>query len=71
MNLVQYFNYATVASEAAVPPKSLDALSRQIRRDFPADDMMFELHMLRACLAIRDGYAALAEALGEPAAQSG
>jgi hypothetical protein len=28
-----------------------------IRKDFPADDMMYELHVLRACTPVREGYA--------------
>lgn len=28
-----------------------------IRKDLPADDMMYELHVLRACMPGRDGYA--------------
>ena len=34
-----------------------------IRKDFPADDMMYELHVLRACMAVRDGYAKIEDIL--------
>ena len=34
-----------------------------IRKDFPADDMMYELHVLRACMAVRDGYAKIVDIL--------
>jgi hypothetical protein len=34
-----------------------------IRKDFPADDMMYELHVLRACMPVRDGYAQIEDIL--------
>lgn len=34
-----------------------------MRREFPADEMMCELHVLRACMAIRDGLASLEDVL--------
>jgi len=34
-----------------------------MRREFPKDEMMFELHVLRACLAIRDGHVTIDETL--------
>lgn len=51
------FNYKKVAREAGITPSELAALCREIRAEFPADNMMFELHVLRACMAVRDGYA--------------
>jgi hypothetical protein len=34
-----------------------------VRIEFPTDDMLYELHVLRACMAIRDGYVSLEDAL--------
>jgi hypothetical protein len=34
-----------------------------IRKDFPADDMMYDLRVLRACIAVRDGYAKIQDVL--------
>jgi hypothetical protein len=34
-----------------------------IRRNFPADDMMYELHVLRARMAVRNGYAKVEDIL--------
>jgi len=34
-----------------------------VRAEFPTDDMLYELHVLRACMAIRDGYVSLENAL--------
>jgi len=67
---MRYFNFQDVAREAGLSSAQLKALCKRIREDFPQDTMMFELHVLRACLAIRDGRATLEEALSaEPAAR--
>ena len=58
-----YFDFDTVAREAAVPGDKLAQLCSAIRREFPRNDMMYELHVLRACMAVRDGYISLEEAL--------
>jgi hypothetical protein len=34
-----------------------------VRKEFPTDGMLYELHLLRACMAIRDGYVTLENAL--------
>jgi hypothetical protein len=60
---MRYFDYGTVASEAAIPRDKLEQLRQLTRREFPRDGMMCELHLLRACMAIRDGVATLEEAL--------
>jgi hypothetical protein len=60
---VQYFDYEKMAREAHIPTDKLDELRRITRQDFPRDEMMFELHLLRACMAIRDGVLTLDEAL--------
>jgi hypothetical protein len=61
--VMRYFNYKKVAREARIAPGKLAALCRSIREELPTDDMMHELHVLRACMAIRDGYAKLEEIL--------
>jgi hypothetical protein len=60
---MRYFDYRKVAREAAIHPDKLAVLCRLIRKDFPNDDMIHELHVLRACMAVRDGYARLEEIL--------
>jgi len=68
---MQYFDYRKIAEAADIPAGKLAELSRVMRQDFPNDDMMFELHVLRACLAIRDGHITLEEVLaGETAKQT-
>jgi len=67
---MHYFDYEKVARQAHVSPEKLVELSQMIRQDFPRDDMMYELHLLRACMAIREGILTLEEALRpEPAAR--
>jgi hypothetical protein len=62
---MRYFDYGKVAAEAQIPPGKLARLRSVVRREFPKDDMMFELHMLRVCTAIRDGHITIDQALAE------
>ena len=58
---MQLFDYKTIACQAGVTGEQLDELCNVIRKEFPRDEMMFELHVLRACMAIRDGHARLSD----------
>lgn len=58
---MNYFDYETVAHEVGLTEAQLAAVKEVLRQEFPTDDMMWELHVLRACLAIRDGHATLAD----------
>jgi len=60
---VKYFDYKTVAREARIPPKKMEKLIALIREEFPHDPLMYELHVLRACMAIRDGHVDIEHAL--------
>ncbi len=60
---MDYFDYKRVADEAGIPPDKLDQLAAAIRAEFPRDDMMYELHVLRACRAIKDGYVSIDDAI--------
>jgi hypothetical protein len=62
---MRYFDYGKVADEAGISPRKLTRLEVAVRREFPRDDMMFELHILRVCTAIRDGYVTIDEALAD------
>jgi hypothetical protein len=62
-NGMEYFDYRSVAEEAGIPPDKLEEIARMVRIEFPTDDMLYELHVLRACMAIRDGYVSLEDAL--------
>lgn len=65
-----FFDYTQIAQEAGLLEDSLDALATRMRREFPKDEMMFELHMLRACMAVRDGHVSLADILADEAAST-
>lgn len=56
---MRYFDYERVAREARVPAEKVALILEVFRRDYPHDQMLCELHVLRACMAIRDGHATL------------
>jgi hypothetical protein len=60
---MDYFDYGKVAREAGLTDDQLRQLERVMRREFPRDQMMFELHVLRAVMAIREGAITLEGAL--------
>lgn len=64
---MNYFDYEKVAREAGIGPEALDELCRHVREDYPFDDMLFELHVLRVCMSVRDGVVALDEAISSAA----
>ena len=53
---MQYFDYENCAREAGLSDDELDRLRAVIRNEFPTDEMMYELHLVRACFAIKDGH---------------
>jgi len=59
-----FFDYQSPAKRAAIPKEKLERLSRHIRDEFLYDDMMFELHMLRAIHEVERGDATIDEILG-------
>lgn len=65
---MNYFDYEQAAREAGIPDDRLNELMQLMRDEFPQDDMMWELHILRACLAVRDGQATVDEILSRRAA---
>jgi hypothetical protein len=65
---VTYFDYESIAREAGIEAHILASLRQRLRDEFPHDDMMFELHMVRACMGIRDGMISLADILAPPSA---
>ena len=58
-----YFNFKKVACDAGIPEDKLNKLCYYIRQEFPKDDMMYELHVLRACMAIKNGYVKLEDVI--------
>jgi len=60
---VRFFDYTRLAAEAGIPADRLQELREMVDRDFPADEMMSELHVLRACMVVRDGLVSLDDVL--------
>ncbi len=65
-----YFDFENVAHQAHISDAHLQQLKELMRREFPTDEMMYELHVLRACMAIRDGRITLEDTLRDRSAVS-
>jgi hypothetical protein len=61
---MEYFDYESAARQAHLSAQQLQLVKDAVRRDFPHDQMLFELHLLRACRALLDGAVTLADVLG-------
>ncbi|MGR3309520.1 MAG: hypothetical protein ACUZ77_01990 [Candidatus Brocadiales bacterium] len=48
MKKIEYFDYQRVAKEMKVPDTILKKIEREVKKEFPSDKMMYELHVLRA-----------------------
>lgn len=59
------FDYKTAAARAGIAGSEVDRLVALIRAEFADDEMMTELHVLRAILAVDQGAASLKEILGQ------
>ncbi len=62
---MRYFDYETVAREAGIPAEKLDQLVKSFTLEEPHDAMLAELHILRACMAIKNGRLTIDAALNE------
>lgn len=61
---MEYFDYESTAREAGISEDQLQQIVAMMRTEFPHDLMMCELHVLRACMAVRDGQVTLEHVLG-------
>jgi len=57
------FNLEEIKRESGLSAAELARLEEQIKREFEGDEMMFELHLIRAIKAIKKGWVTLQEAL--------
>jgi hypothetical protein len=48
------FDYRKAASDAHIPQGFIDTLECEVRKEFNNDEMLFELHMLRAINEYKD-----------------
>lgn len=62
---MRYFDYETIAGQAGIPSAKLNELVKLIASEEPHDPMMAELHVLRTCMAIKNGKLTVETALEE------
>jgi hypothetical protein len=48
MEKIDYFDYGRLAREMKVPHSILKKIKREVKKEFPSDKMLYELHVLRA-----------------------
>jgi len=48
MEKIEYFDYQKVAKEMKVSNTTLKKIEKEVKKEFPEDKMMYELHVLRA-----------------------
>lgn len=57
------FDYVTAASRAGIREDKLERLREFFHAEFPSDEMMAELHILRAVLSVERGDTTVEEIL--------
>ena len=62
------FDYRSAADRVGIQPEDLARLTTMARAEFPSDEMMVELHVLRAILAVERGDVTMEEILHPRAA---
>ena len=60
-----FFDYSAAAKRVGLSPEKVEQLVGRFRAEFPGDEMMVELHTLRAGLSIERGEVTLDEILRE------
>ena len=48
MKVIEFFNYKKVAEDLKVPPGIVEQIEGEVKKEFPSDKMLYELHVLRA-----------------------
>jgi hypothetical protein len=48
MEKIDYFDYKRLARKMKVPNTILKRIEREVKKEFPSDKMLYELHVLRA-----------------------
>lgn len=57
------FDYQSAATRVGIRPEDVERLANMARAEFPSDEMMVELHILRTILAAGRGDVTLQEVL--------
>jgi hypothetical protein len=55
------FDYQSAAARVGIRPEDVERLADMARAEFPTDEMMVELHVLRMILAVERGDVTLEE----------
>ncbi len=50
------FDIETTFRRSGLSVKEIEKIKRRVRTDFPNDDMMYELHIIRILNAMKKGY---------------
>ena len=48
MEKIEYFDYERTAKEMKVPNTIVRKIEKEVKKEFPFDKMLYELHVLRA-----------------------
>ena len=54
------FNVEKIVKNSGLSPKVIRKIEKEVRREFPKDEMMYELHLMRAIDAEKKSLAAKA-----------
>ena len=60
---MKYFDCREAAKKAGISSRDLARMRELFKRDYPRDEMLRELHVLRACMAVRDKLVTVEEIL--------
>ena len=58
---MEIFDLEKIKKESSLSTAEFTQLEEEIRREFEDDEMMFELHLIRAIRAIKEGWVVLEE----------
>jgi len=48
MEKIEYFDYVQLDKRMGMPNATLKKIEKEVRKEFPSDRMLYELHVLRA-----------------------
>ena len=48
MEKIEFFDYKRLAKKMKVPNKIVEKIEQEVKKEFPSDRMLYELHVLRA-----------------------
>ena len=48
MEKIEFFDYQRLAKKMKVPNKIVEKIEQEVKKEFPSDKMLYELHVLRA-----------------------